>query len=178
MFVYIEDILVSSVDHKQHEFHLREVIRRLAKRTNISLQKCPSLRPGQFSGLQDFFFRNITKNLDEIKSYPRPETVDGHRKFLGMVNFYRSLTHAAETLKELNKYLQGSKNNDLTPVIWFEAAAFDKTEQSQNLDASDIGVGAVLQQHDQGTWIPPGFFSTTLTEAQQKYSIGNSWQFT
>ncbi|KAL1129531.1 hypothetical protein AAG570_012476 [Ranatra chinensis] len=43
------------------------------------------------------FLRHITRQtkVEEITSYPRPETVNGLRKFLGMVNFYRrSLLHA------------------------------------------------------------------------------------
>ncbi|KAL1140022.1 hypothetical protein AAG570_006999 [Ranatra chinensis] len=39
--VYIDDILVSSVDHTEHEVHLREVIRRLAEQgLTLNLQKC------------------------------------------------------------------------------------------------------------------------------------------
>ncbi|KAL1138800.1 hypothetical protein AAG570_008862 [Ranatra chinensis] len=194
VFVYIDDILVSSVDHTEHEVHLREVIRRLAEQgLTLNLHKC-------LFGVHevDFLGYRISSSgisprqtkVEEIISYPRPETVNGLRKFLGMVNFYRrSLPHAADTLKELNNYLQGSKKNDRTPIIWTEAAtaAFDKSKQALadavvlghpkpdaelvlDTDASDTGVGAVLQQHDEGTWIPLGFFSKPLNEAQQKYS--------
>ncbi|KAL1138082.1 hypothetical protein AAG570_009777 [Ranatra chinensis] len=194
VFVYIDDILVSSVDHTEHEVHLREVIRRLAEQgLTLNLHKCLfgvhevdllgyRISPSGISPRQ-------TK-AEEITSYPRPETVNGLRKFLGMVKFYRrSLPHAADTLKELNNYLQGSKKKDRTPIIWTEAAtaAFDKSKQALadavvlghpkpdaelvlDTDVSDTEVGAVLQQHDQETWIPLGFFSKTLNEAQRKYS--------
>ncbi|KAL1129635.1 hypothetical protein AAG570_012580 [Ranatra chinensis] len=81
------------------------------------------------------------------------------------------------------------KKNDRTPIIWTEAttAACDKSKQALadavvlghpkpdaelvlDTDTSDTGVGSVLQRHDQGTWIPLGFFSKTLNEAQRKYS--------
>ncbi|KAL1109904.1 hypothetical protein AAG570_014138 [Ranatra chinensis] len=100
VFVYIDDILVSSVDHTEHEAHLREVIRRLAEQgLSLNLQKC-------LYGVNevDFLGYRISSSgisprptkVEEITSYPRPETVNGLRKFHGMVNFYRrSLPHAA-----------------------------------------------------------------------------------
>ncbi|KAL1114986.1 hypothetical protein AAG570_007809 [Ranatra chinensis] len=101
VFVYIDDILVSSVDHTEHEVHLREVIRRLAEQgLTLNLHKC-------LFGVHevDFLGYRISSSgisprqtkVEEITSYPRPETVNGLRKFLGMVNFYRrSLPHAGD----------------------------------------------------------------------------------
>ena len=37
-------------------------------------------------------------------------------------------------------------------------------------DASDEAVGAVLQQHRQGKWLPLAFFSKQLRPAERKYS--------
>ena len=37
-------------------------------------------------------------------------------------------------------------------------------------DASDMAVGAVLQQHIQGTWHPISFFSHKMTPAETRYS--------
>ncbi|GFY72070.1 hypothetical protein TNIN_87401 [Trichonephila inaurata madagascariensis] len=38
------------------------------------------------------------------------------------------------------------------------------------VDASDNGIGAVLQQLEHGVWKPLSFFSRKLTDAQKRYS--------
>jgi len=38
-------------------------------------------------------------------------------------------------------------------------------------DASDIAIGAVLQQHVDGKWCPLSYFSRKLSTAEQRYSI-------
>lgn len=37
-------------------------------------------------------------------------------------------------------------------------------------DASDLGVGAVLEQYSRGMWLPLSFFSKHLSRAELKYS--------
>lgn len=44
------------------------------------------------------------------------------------------------------------------------------TPTSLVTDASDIGVGAVLQEYIKGTWQPISFFSRKLTPTQARYS--------
>lgn len=40
-------------------------------------------------------------------------------------------------------------------------------------DASDIAMGAVLQQKIDNNWYPLSFFSKTFNKAQKKYSVYN-----
>ncbi|KAL1129427.1 hypothetical protein AAG570_013953 [Ranatra chinensis] len=170
-----------NVDYTEHEVHLREVIRRLADQgLTLNLQKC-------LFGVHevDFLGHRISSSgisprptkVEEITSYPRPETVNGLRNFL------------TRLLQEITSpHLRSRTNTKLQeeqpPIIW-NAAAFDKqaladavvlghpkpdAEVVLDTDASNTGVDAFLQQHDQGTWIPPGFFSKILNEAGRKYS--------
>ncbi|KAL1139001.1 hypothetical protein AAG570_009062 [Ranatra chinensis] len=130
---------------------------------------------------RNMFYKNKEQETKEIgcceHKLHTSRSVYELRKLLGMVNFNRSLYHAEDTFKELNKYLQ----TDRTPITGSEAttAALNQCEQALadavmlghpkpgaelffNTDVSDSGEEAVLR------WIPLGIFSKTLSEAQQK----------
>ena len=107
-----------------------------------------------------------------------------------MINFYRNnLPHAAESQKNLNAYLKGTKKNDNSPILWTTEAekAYNKCKESimnsvvtahpsrtaslaLMTDASNTCIGAVLQQKSGTNWEPLGFYSCKLDETQQKYS--------
>ena len=97
--------------------------------------------------------------------------------FIGLVNFYhRFIPHCAELLHPLHQLLTSkTKSQELK---WNETAttAFQNTKQALGhatllvypksdtptcvtTDASDIAVGAVLQQLTEGMWKPISFFS-------------------
>ena len=107
-----------------------------------------------------------------------------------MINFYRrSLPHAAEKQAPLNKYLGDSKKNDKRVINWTPEAedAFIRAKQdlanatllahpSHNAetrlvtDASNIGMGASLEQRFDGIWKPLAFFSRKFSPSQLNYS--------
>ena len=104
--------------------------------------------------------------------------------------YHRFVPNAAGVLRPLHQLLDkrpGSKRTKL--VTWTGAAdeAFVQVKQalasaallahpvasaplSLHVDASDTGVGAVLQQHHGGKWQPLAFFSRTLTPTETRYS--------
>ena len=108
-----------------------------------------------------------------------------------MVNFYRSyIPKAASILQPLYDLLKGKPSLKKT-LQWDQPhqAAFDKSKEAlsratllthpsptaelnMTVDASDVAVGAVLQQKEPGTscWQPLGFFSKGLRSAELKYS--------
>lgn len=130
------------------------------------------------------------ERIQAIVSYPKPQTVQELRRFLGMINFYRNcLPHQAEHQHELNRYLHNSKKNDKTQIQWSQVAeeAFEKCRQSileattlthripnaplyLFTDASKTSIGAVLQQKVD-IWKPLAFFSKTMSETQRRYSV-------
>ena len=115
---------------------------------------------------------------------------------LGLVNFYhRFLLNCADTLQPLNELLSTSKGNTKT-VLWSEngSAAFATIKEalantsllshpkpdvptSIMTDASDIAVGAVLQQHIGNDWHPISYFSKKLKPAESqklmKFTLGS-----
>lgn len=194
VFPFVDDILVASETEEQHRRELEEVFRRLNDHgLQLNVAKCTF-------GQQTLSYLGYTittdgikptnEKVEAIKTYPRPETIQQLRRFLGMINFYReNIPHAAEYQKELNFYLKDSKKNDKTKITWSETAiqAFEKCKDditnavllsypSSTLpfvlmtDASDTCAGAVLQQKIQGRWRPLGFYSKKFSDAQRKYS--------
>lgn len=194
LFNYIDDILIASDDAIQHKEHLKKVFDRFNKfGISLNVSKCCF---GQ-SNLE-FLGYNVTTDgiqpLEEkvraIKEFPKPQTVDQLRRFLGILNFYRNhIPKAASYQSELNKYLHGSKKRDKTVIPWTETAntAFELCKESLQractlyhptintplalmTDASNTCVGAVLQQFTDNSWKPLGYFSKGLSVVQQKYS--------
>jgi RNase H-like domain found in reverse transcriptase len=124
---------------------------------------------------------------------PVPAAGDGEAApgFLSIVNFYcRFVPGAASILLPLTEYLKGGRAGSAA-VEWSEEmrAAFRaakaavatattlahpvaRAELAPALDASDVHVGAVLQQRQDAAadWRPLGFFSKKLESAQIKYS--------
>lgn len=194
VFAYIDDLLIASDSEEDHKQHLQEVAKRLdAHGVSIKMSKCVF---GQatvtFLGYQVSAAGTtpLPAKVDSITRCPKPATVKDLRRFLGMLNFYRRcLPHTADTQRPLNKFFTASKKNDRTPIVWTEEtdAAFERckdelrsavrlghpnpqAEITLDCDASETGIGAVLQQRDGPGWVPLGFFSKTLSAAQKKYS--------
>lgn len=193
-FVYLDDILVASRDEEEHTAHLKEVLQRLADNgLTLNISKCAfGQNTVTFLGykVNQEGITPLPEKVQTIQEYPRPTNITELRRFLGMVNFYRrSLPHAATVQKELNNYLHGAKKNDKRPIDWTTAGikAFEETKQALvnatclahpdpnapwtlACDASDVGMGAVLQQRCNDSFQPLGFFSRTFNKTQLKYS--------
>ncbi len=192
VFVYIDDILIASTSREQHLNDLRNVLQRLsdygliinAEKSHFGLDKI------------DFLGHHVTENgikplqkkVDVIENFPRPENVKDLHKFVGMINFYhRFIPSAAKILKPL--YNAVSKKNVKEKFTWTNEMEKSFIEAKQALssvtmlahplpdaplslttDASNIAIGAVLQQKIHSGWQPLAFFSRQLRQAEIKYS--------
>lgn len=194
VFVYIDDILIASDSKEQHKEHLNEVFERLNKYgITININKCRFAESKiEFLGheVSTDGIRPLQEKVRAICEYPLPVTIKDLRKYLGMLNFYRChLPNAAEQQAPLCRYLHRSRKNDRTKIEWTTETtdAFFKCRESLKnaallsypksngtlalmTDASNIGIGAVLQQKENGSWKPLGYFSKKLTDRQKKYS--------
>lgn len=196
VFAYIDDILVASETPEQHEEHLRTVFGRLRDfqlRLNVTAEKLQlGLSEIEFLGhsINSEGCRPTKEKVRAIIEYPKPATLVELRRFLGIINFYRSnIPHAAELQAPLHELLLDSKKNDKRPVPWSSVSekAFsdvknsivnaaslnhpsNESETRIVTDASDFGMGAALEQRDSKDWKPLGFFSRKFTPAQRNYS--------
>lgn len=194
-FCFVDDILLSSNNEKEHENLLHQVLQRLDKYgVTLNIEKCEFGRTKiNFLGYEvtEHGIRPTTEKTEAISNYPKPKTVIELRRFLGMLNFYRDcLPHQAELQTELNKYIHNQKKNDKTPIEWTREAeiAFEKCRQSISeattlafpvpagalsimTDASDHSIGAVLQQEINNKRKPLAFFSKAMSATQRRYSV-------
>ena len=189
VFVYQDDILVSSASEEQHKHHLRTVFHRLASHgLVINVSKC------KFGTTTiDYLGHRITSQgavplpakVEAIRMFTRPTTLKGLQQFAGMVNFYHHFVpNAAHIMRPIYDAMAGKPvtlewSNDLE-----EASATAKEALAQattlvhphadkpialTVDASGAAIGAVLEQN-LGSWKPVAFFSRKLRAAEQKYS--------
>jgi RNase H-like domain found in reverse transcriptase/Reverse transcriptase (RNA-dependent DNA polymerase) len=191
-FVYLDDVLVASRDHVQHEQHLREVLTHLQQhRLVLNAEKCHfGVERIEYLGhcITASGIRLLETRLHAIKGYSQPKTVTQLKTYLGMINFYRRFfRNAAATLRPLTEATRGGQKADLVWTADMQAvfvaskealwAATELAHPQQGatlslaVDALGTHVGAALQQHVEGVGERPlGFFSVKLDQAQQKYS--------
>ena len=116
VFVYLDDILVSSATAEDHVSHLRTVFERLASHgLVINESKCQFGTP-----TIDYLGHHITREgaiplpakVDAIRTFERPTTVKGLQQFAGMVNFYhRFVPNAAHIMRHIYAALAGNPVN-------------------------------------------------------------------
>ena len=190
---YIDDVLIASATPEQHLKDLRTVFERLASHgIVINSNKC-------LFGVSnlDFLGHHIDRHgitplpekVQAVRDFPQPHSQRQLRRFIGLVNFYhRFLPHCAELMNPLHSLLASAKPKSQA-LIWSDTAqaAFNATKDALAkasllsypttdaptclmTDASDTGVGAVLQQHFNGTWHPIAFFSKKMSPAETRYS--------
>ena len=190
VFVYVDDILVASKDAEEHGRHLRQLFQRLQEHgLVINVAKC------QFGCTTlDFLGHRITAKgvsplpdkVEAIRQFKQPVTVKGLQEFVGMINFYRRFIPAAAEIMQPLFAALASKPRTLqwgdTMVKAFQDAksALARATMlthprctaptSLTVDASDLAVGAVLQQLVHGIWQPLAFFSKQLRLPERKYS--------
>ena len=124
-----------------------------------------------------------------IRDFPQSSTLSPLRTFLGLVNFYhRFIPKCATILTPLNARLKTTATNSraLQWTLPATTAFNDIKEVLANAtllvhpkpnallnvmtDASDVAIGAVLQQFLGDKWYPLSYFSRKLSPTEQRYS--------
>lgn len=189
---YIDDVLVYSQTWEEHMDDLRRVFQRLREaHLTARPSKCHlGCQSVEFLGhiVEGGSVKPTPEKLAKVKSMSRPTTKKEVRSFLGLVGYYRkfipNMSAIAAPLTDLTKKHKPEK------VIWCEVHehAFqtlqdrlckypilrlpnrDK-EYVVRTDASDVGIGAVLMQKQDGDLFPVSYASRKLLDREQKYAI-------
>ena len=194
--VYIDDILIHSVDFDSHCRTLQAVLERLR---HYGLHLKPSKCEIGFSSLQylgHFVGEGrqmpIEEKVTAIVELPVPRTVTQLRSFLGSINYYQQyIQHCNVIAAPLHALLKGNPSKK-TVIEWTDEAerafvtlkhALAKKPVLQlvnaelpftlQTDASDEGIGAVLLQArlKQPCSLAPVFYaSRTLKKSERNYS--------
>lgn len=192
-FCYLDDFLVFSKDEAEHEAHLHQLFNRMKEYSVlVNTSKCV-FGASEVTFLGYRISASGTKPLESkvqaIAEFPIPKTVRQLRRFLGMLNFYRRFVpNFASIQAPLNALLTGNvKASQPVDISGDTLQAFNECKNSLAnaallahpdcqadlalvTDASDLAMGAVLQQYKSNAWEPLAFFSRRLSPTQRKYS--------
>ena len=193
-FAYLDDILIARRTEAEPLVHLRRVLTQLsAYGVVLNSEKCVFGVPRlQFLGhdVSADGIAPLPAKVAAVQDFPRPRTERDLRSFIGLVTFYhRFMPDTAALLRPLHGLLTNRASKSTRPVIWTDdtQSAFETVKArlaeatrlahpvpgaplSIQVDASDTGVGGVLQQYVNGCWTPLSYFSKTLKPAETRYS--------
>ena len=194
--VYLDDILVFSKNEVEHAEHLRWVLSQLRlHKLYAKLSKCSfGLASVQYLG-HVVSHGTVAVDPDKVKAvsdWPEPTCSKHVQQFIGLANYYhRFIPHFAEIAEPLTS-IMGKQ----ATFVWNKAqqSAFDKLKVALceapvlclpdlnadfvlETDASNIAVGAVLQQ-DKGQGLQPvSYFSRKLNSAERNYPVHEREQY-
>lgn len=181
-YAYIDDILVFSKSEEEYKQHLRVLFGKLSDYgVIVNSKKCVlSTTKVKFLGylLSSEGTRPPTECVDVLRQYPLLKTMQGLRRFLGMVNFYRRfIPKAADLQAPLHDILKGPNAKGSQSVQWTPELEKAFTACIERLaaaillahphpdarlglftDASSQSIGVCLQQLVDDNWQPIAFF--------------------
>ncbi|KAL0163498.1 hypothetical protein M9458_039251 [Cirrhinus mrigala] len=121
------------------------------------------------------------QKLEAVRSWPLPTSLKQLQRFLGFANFYRrfirGFSSTAAPLTALTKPSRGEFHLTPEAIQAFRTLCHQFTSASPfvvEVDASDVGVGAVLSQRGPDEKLHPcSFFSRKFNPTQQRYGVGD-----
>lgn len=187
---YIDDVVVWGKTASEHDENLREVLKRISNAGLTLNEKCV------FDVDQISFLGHVVSSegiapmhskVEAVTQAAVPKDAPALRSFLGLAGYYaRFVPHYADVVEPLRKLLRKQQ-----AFVWDEAAqhSFDAVKAALSscsvihmfdpelpvvvtTDASNTGLGAVLQQQAGKELRTVAFASRSLTSAERKYSAG------
>ncbi|KAK3566671.1 hypothetical protein QTP86_002846 [Hemibagrus guttatus] len=194
VFVYLDDILIFSSSLQEHVKHVSKVLRHLLdNHLYVKPEKCEfHVTQVQFLGfiIKPGQIKMDPQKVQAVVDWPSPSSVKEVQHFLGFANFYRkfirNFSSVAAPLSALTK-------GNTAGFYWGPEAelAFNKLKCrftsapililpnpeipfTVEVDASDVGVGAVLSQRGADNKLHPcAFLSHRLTPTERNYHVGD-----
>ena len=149
VFVYLDDLLVTSPDHKTHKKHLRILFAQLAEYgIIIGPEKC-QFGTTELSFLGHHVCAEGISPLPSAVNFVKPEKQQALRRYLGMVNYYhRFIPQCAAKLTPLNNLLTAVNegNTRLSPKSNFDLK-WDQNAESAFSESKQILANATLLVH-------------------------------
>ena len=185
---YIDDVIIYSDSWSDHLQRIRKFFDRLSKaKLTVNLVKTEFCHAtvtflGHLVGQGQV--KPLEAKVNAISEFPVPKSKRQLMRFLGMAGYYRKFCKNFSGIEPLTNLLKKStkfKWNDKCPDAFGRLKAilksapvllapdFDKCFKVA-VDASDVGIGAVLLQEDNnGIDHPVCFFSKKLNKHQKNY---------
>lgn len=190
-FVYMDDIIIFSTSLKEHIKDITMVLQTL-REANLKIQcdKSEFLRKEvEFLGhvVTTEGVKPNPRKIEAVANWPMPKTPKELKSFLGTVSYYRRFIPSFATIaKPLTSQLRGKSKIIDYETLDFQNA-FKKLKEIMTTDlmlaypdfdkpfilttdASNIAIGAVLSQLEEGKERPIAYLSRTLSKAEENYS--------
>ena len=191
VYVYIDDILVSSHSVEEHLQDLERLFTILNDNgLVVNRAKCSFGQSSlEFLGYQvdKDGVRPLPERVVAIQETSPPTSVTELRRYLGMLNYYRRfIPHAAQHLCPLFDALKGNPKK----LVWSAQCqeAFENSKAALasaamlhhprvgaqlalTSDASKVAVGAVLEQRGPMGWEPLGYYSSKLSKDKPNQTL-------
>ncbi|QRW22541.1 Retrotransposable element Tf2 protein [Rhizoctonia solani] len=154
VIIYLDDILVFSLNEKDHEVHVREVLKRLQDNDLFcNIKKCHfHVKKIDYLGfiISEFGIEVDQSKVTDAMNWSIPKNVKNIQEFLGFVNFYRRFI----------------------PNFGNMACPLYNLLKKDKCDASDYATGAILsQRNSEGKLAPVAYLSKSLSPAEKNYNI-------
>ena len=189
--IYIDDIIVFGASFEQHLARLRRVLQQIREAgMKLKPRKCHFLqREVKYLGhvVSSSGIQADPAKLEAVTTYPVPRDVKELRTFLGLSNYYRryikGYSETAEPLHQLTRKtakgfhwnFQCQQAFDVLkahlvnpPILAYPQ--FDASFKLQT-DASNVAIGAVLSQEQDGSERVIAYWSRQLQKAERNYSV-------
>jgi len=180
--VYLDDIIVFSRDFDNHLDRLREVFTRLrAANLKVHIKKCSLFqRRVNFLGhvLTETEIEVQAEKVEAVQNWPTPRNLTELRSFVGLCSYYRrfisGFANLAAPLHALTRFSWGIEQEEAfnqlkkRPILGMPT---DEGTYYLDTDASDIGLGAVLSQNQDGDEVVLAYASRILSKAEQNYDV-------
>ena len=192
--IYLDDVVVYAPTMEEHLKRLSRVFQKL-KEVGLKLKpsKCQLFRKSiSYLGhvVSEEGVRTDPKKIEAVQNWERPHNVNTVRKFLGFVNYYRKfIKDYSKIARPLYNLISGENAKRRTnSVEWSHAAeeAFqtliDRCTHAPilayadfslpfelHIDASGIGLGAILYQTQEGKKRVIAYASRTLSQSEARY---------
>ena len=121
MLCYIDDILITGNNEKEHLQNLEQVCSRLQEyNVRVNLAKCSFMKERvEYLGhvIDASGVHTSPANIEAVVNATKPKNIKELRSFLGMINYYRKfLPNLASILEPLNSLLRGNQK-----YVWTSA---------------------------------------------------------
>lgn len=189
IFWYIDDVLLASETFEEHLELIKVVAEKLSfANLAISLEKSKfCMKQLKFLGviIEKEGIRPDLSNIQPMIDFPKPKSVSAVRRILGMIGWHRRFIQAFSEItapitellkKKTGKFVWTNEANEalenlklvLTSAPILASADFSKPFNI-HCDASDIAVGGVLTQMQDGVERVIAYMSQKLTDTQRRY---------
>ena len=189
ILLYLDDILIFSCSIEEHRRHLRQALQRLREAKLYGrLHKCDFLKDRvDYLGFE-VSSEGVHASPDKVKAVvecPRTQTVHDVRSFWGLASYYRKFIQGfrqiARPLTDLTRAEISWDWNDREEQSFLQLKAALATAPVLRLpdfdqqfvvttDASNVAMGAILEQNFGYGLQPVAFASRKLNKAEIRYS--------